>query len=274
MKNLLVRGFFYLGLAVSVAVLQGLFACSPVRASSRAESTQLVPPKPFPAGPGCLPYYRPLVSFQADSIPSDYLALGSVRGYMYVLKKQRAGFVNSWNSFYLGSPVRKIVADDIDANGIIDLVVLTSAGRMFIFDTNTHLLVWESTANDFASVSEFLVEQLDTDRAKELLLCADSRLVIMDGEKLLREYQSSDEFKCEYMLIGDVDNDDEKEIVLDSGFVINAKTLNFEWQTDFFGTRPSLLDVDADGVDELICESTGGALRVYDLDIRQEKTVF
>jgi hypothetical protein len=76
------------------------------------------------------------------------------------------------------------------------------------------------------------------------------------------------------MVIGDVDNDDEKEIVLDSGFVINAKTLNIEWHTDYFGTRPSLADVDDDGIPELICESTGGALRVYDLEIRQEKTLF
>jgi len=219
-------------------------------------------------------HYRAVAAFKADSIPQDYLAVGSARGYVYVLKKKSFGFVNSWNSFYLGAPIKKIAAEDIDGNGAVDLVVMTSAGKMFVFDTGSRQLVWENTSNDFESVSEFLIDQLDPDRARELILCADSRLLVMDGEKLQREYQSADEFKAEYMVICDVDDDDEKEIVLDSGFVINAKTLNIEWQTDFFGTRLTLLDVDNDGVPELICESTGGALKIYDLDIRREKTVF
>lgn len=261
--------------AVSAFVLLLIsLACPSAYASASPDS---LPPKaqnPVLAQGGCPGSYKSLLAFQADTVPRDYVALGSVRGYMYVLRKRGAGYLNVWNSFYLGSPIKKIVADDVDGNGVTDLIVITSAGRMFIFDTSTHLLVWENTSNDFGSVSDFLIDQLDTDKAREIIACADSRLVIMDGEKLLREYQSPDEFRAEYMVIGDVDDDDEKEIVLDSGYVINAKTLNIEWQTDFFGTKLSLLDVDADGVEELICESTGGAIKVYDLDTRQEKTVF
>ena len=216
--------------------------------------------------------YRSVAAFTADSIPQEYVAVGSARGYVYVLKKKGFGFTSSWSTFYLGAPVKKIVAEDIDADAIVELVVLTSAGKMFIFDTSSRQRIWESTANDFDSASEFLVDQLDPDKPKELILCADSRLLILDGETLSREYQSADEYRAEYMVIGDVDDDDEKELVLDSGFVINARTLNMEWQTDPFGTRLSLVDVDDDRVPELVCESTGGALKVYDLAIRQEKT--
>ncbi|MBN1504933.1 MAG: hypothetical protein JW952_07725 [Candidatus Eisenbacteria bacterium] len=219
-------------------------------------------------------HYRAVAAFTADSVPRQYVAVGSARGYVYVSRWMGFGYASTWSTFYLGAPVKKILADDIDANGVVDLVVLTSAGRMFVFDTSTRQLVWENTSNDFESVSEFLIDQLDPDRARELILCADSRLLVLDGERLQREYQSADEFRAEYMVIGDVDDDDEKELVLDSGFVINARTLNIEWQTDFFGTRLTLFDVDDDGVPELVCESTGGALRMYDLDIRQEKTVF
>ncbi|UCF77905.1 MAG: hypothetical protein JSW03_07270 [Candidatus Eiseniibacteriota bacterium] len=218
--------------------------------------------------------FRAMTAFQADSVPRDYIAFGDLRGYMHVLRKKGDGFTSAWSTFYLGSPVKEIVAEDIDGNGVLNLVVITSAGRMFIFNAETRQLLWENTKNDFESVSGIAIDQLDSDRAQELVLCADSRLLILDGEKLLREYQSADQFKADYLVIGDVDDDDEKEIVLDSGFVVNATTLSIEWQTDFFGTRLTLRDIDSDGVEELICESSGGALRVYDLDIRQEKTVY
>jgi len=219
--------------------------------------------------------FRAMASFKADSIPRDYVAFGDVRGYVNVLRKKGAGFVRAWSTFSLGSPVKEIFADDIDADSFVELVVITSAGRMFVFETNTHQLVWENTGNDFKNVSTLVITQLDRDPARELVLFADSRLMVMDGEKLLREYQSADTFDpAEYMVIGDVDNDEEKEIVLDSGFVVNARSLNIEWQTDYFGSKLALCDLDGDRVDELFCESTGGALRVYDLDIRQEKSVF
>jgi hypothetical protein len=218
--------------------------------------------------------FRAMTAFQADSLPHDYVAFGDLRGYMHVLRKKGEGFVSAWSTFYLGSSVKEIVAEDIDGNGALDLVVVTSGGRMFVFDSETRQLVWENTGNDFESLDALVVDQLDRDRAKELILCADSKLLILDGEKFLREYQSADKFEADYMVIGDVDDDGEKEIVLDSGFVVNAGTLSIEWQTDFFGTRLTLCDVDGDGIDELVCESSGGALRVYDLDIRQEKTVY
>jgi hypothetical protein len=218
--------------------------------------------------------FRAMVAFKADSVPHEYVAFGDARGYMHVLRKRGAGFVHAWSTFYLGSPVKEILADDIEPNGIMELIVVTSAGKVFIFDTSTHQRLWENTGNDFESASTLVIDQVDRDPAKELILCADSRLMVMDGEKLLREYQSADKFDAEYMVIGDVDNDGEKEIVLDSGFVVNARSLYIEWQTDYFGTRLALFDVDGDGIDELISESGGGGLRVYDLDIRQEKTVF
>jgi len=218
--------------------------------------------------------FRAMAAFEADSIPHEYVAFGDARGYMHVLKKKGARFVHAWSTFYLGSPVKEILADDIEPNGIMELIVVTSEGKVFIFDTSTRQRLWENTGNDFESASTLVIAQVDRDSAKELILCADSRLMVMDGEKLLREYQSADKFDAEYMVMGDVDNDGEKEIVLDSGFVVNARSLYIEWQTDYFGTRLVLFDFDGDGIDELISESGGGGLRVYDLDIRQEKAVF
>jgi len=219
--------------------------------------------------------FRAMASFRADSVPHSYIAFGDVRGYVNVCRKKGSGFVHAWSTFSLGSPVKEILADDIDADGTVELMVITSEGRLFVFDTGNHQLVWENHANDFVQVSTLLVDQLYKDPPKELILFADSRLMILGGEKMLREYQSADTFDpTEYMVIGDVDNDGEKEVVLDSGFVVNARTLNIEWQTDYFGSKLALFDLDGDGVDELISESTGGGLRVYDLDIRQEKSVF
>jgi hypothetical protein len=254
-----------------ILVLSVVFLC-PLRSEAGA-SRSAVPDTTF--SPGIFAArYRAMAAFKADSVPHEYVAFGDARGYMHVLRKKGAGFVHAWSTFYLGSPVKEILADDIEPNGIIELVVVTSEGKVFIFDTSTRQRLWENTGNDFESASTLVIDQVDRDAAKELIICADSRLMVMDGEKLLREYQSADKFEAEYMVVGDVDNDGEKEIVLDSGFVVSAKNLYIEWQTDYFGTRLTLFDFDGDGIDELISESGGGGLRVYDLDIRQEKAVF
>ena len=265
-----------LALCLSALCLSPVFSAPPDTTTAAPGSHRRGARPPFPeVGPALFAAkYRAVATFKADSIPQDYVAIGSARGYVYVLKKTPFAYADSWNTFNLGAPIKKILADDIDADGVAEILVLTTAGKMYIFDTATHQRVWESSSNDFDNASEFVVDQLDPDVEKEIVLCADSQIIILDGETLLREYQSADQYSAEYMVIGDVDNDDEKEIVLDSGFVINGRTLNMEWQTDFFGTRLSLVDVDDDRVPELISESNGGAIRVYDLDIRQEKTVF
>ena len=66
--------------------------------------------------------------------------------------------------------------------------------------------------------------------------------------------------------------DDELEIVLDIGVVMNAETEEAEWETDPFGSMIELLDIDGDGIQEILAwRSISEPMRIYEADGQREK---
>ena len=69
------------------------------------------------------------------------------------------------------------------------------------------------------------------------------------------------------IVVADVDGDDADEIVLNDGFVYDARFRDLEWQSpESFGERLGTLDLDNDGIVELIGEFPGGQLRIFLID--------
>ena len=63
-------------------------------------------------------------------------------------------------------------------------------------------------------------------------------------------------------------------IVLNDGFVFDARYRDLEWQSpEPFGERMGLLDIDDDTIPEVIGEFQGRFLRVFDIDLRRLKAV-
>ena len=76
------------------------------------------------------------------------------------------------------------------------------------------------------------------------------------------------------ILIGDVDGDDEDEIVLNDGYVFDARFFDLEWKSpEPFGERMGLLDLDEDQIPEVIGEFQGRYLRIFDIDLRRAKSL-
>ena len=76
------------------------------------------------------------------------------------------------------------------------------------------------------------------------------------------------------ILIGDVDGDGEDEIVLNDGYIFDARFFDLEWQSpEPFGERMGLLDLDEDQILEVIGEFQGRYLRIFDIDLRREKSL-
>ncbi len=53
--------------------------------------------------------------------------------------------------------------------------------------------------------------------------------------------------------------------------MIDASTGEVSWQDEVFGNRLELLDIDGDGVLEILTEGDATPLKVWDVDFRQEK---
>jgi hypothetical protein len=70
-----------------------------------------------------------------------------------------------------------------------------------------------------------------------------------------------------------VDGDGAEEIVLNDGYVFDARFRDLEWQSpESFGERLGLRDVDEDDIPEVIGEFQGRLLRIFDIDLRREKS--
>jgi hypothetical protein len=210
-------------------------------------------------------------TLEGDSARQDRLVIADSYGYVNVLKPSERGFKREWKSFHLGSMVKGLFISDLGNDGKLKLIVFTK-DRLFIFDARSHALLWESVESDFTDISCMAIGNFDSsDRHKEMLILAGGVLIIYDGVRYNREWEGTDPYTAQEMVVGDVDGDGEDEVVMNTGFVFGALTHAVEWQTENFGTRLGLIDVDGDGVLEVIGESSGGKLNVYDIDKRQEK---
>ena len=64
------------------------------------------------------------------------------------------------------------------------------------------------------------------------------------------------------------------EIVLNTGAVIDSQSFDLEWEGPNYGDHIKLVDLDGDGVLEVLGQSGDRILRVYDIDLRQIKVPF
>lgn len=206
-----------------------------------------------------------------DSVGAAQLVLADAYGYVNLFGPTKSGYKRAWKSFHLGGNVKGLHVHDIGQDGKLKIVVHTTA-RIFIFDARSHTLLWESVESDFTDISTLAIGQFDaSDDQHELLVLAGGVLLIIDGNRYNREWEGSDPYTAQEMVVGDVDGDGEDEVVMNTGFVFGALSHMIEWQTENFGTRLGLIDIDDDGILEVVGETTGGRLSVYDIDKRQEK---
>jgi hypothetical protein len=115
------------------------------------------------------------------------------------------------------------------------------------------------------------VANVDSDPQQEIVFCADAHLHMYDSVTQFLEWESNEEFEAQDMEIGDVDEDGQIELILNTGYVLDVRFRDLEWQTERFGDRIALFDVDEDGVLELIGEFSDHMIRIYDMDLRREK---
>jgi hypothetical protein len=200
-------------------------------------------------------------------------ALGDAHGFLHVFEERGQAYDEIWLSEYLESAVAGLFVDDVNLDGLMEIVVYTENGRIHFLDGANYRTLWSNQPEDYASMTAMLLSNVDDDDQVELIFVADGRLHIYDGRYQFEEWRSDQaNITATKIVLGDVDGDGAEEIVLNDGFVFGARYHDLEWQSpESFGERIVLLDVDDDTIPEVIGEFQGRFLRIFDVDLRRMK---
>ena len=203
------------------------------------------------------------------------IVYGDANGRVHVLEGNDNRFAEVWVSEYLEGAVAGVFVTDVNDDELQEVVVFTDRGRIYYIDSRDYRTIWSNPPGEYEHITCQGVHNTDDDPQPELLFCADGYLIVYDGRDQYEQWRSDQSnLTARQLLIGDVDGDGEKEIVLNDGYVFDARFFDLEWQSpDPFGERLGLLDIDEDGILELIGEFQGRYLRVFDVDLRREKSL-
>lgn len=205
----------------------------------------------------------------------ERFALGDAHGFLHVYEQREQAYQEVWISETFESGIAGLFLADVNLDDLDEIVLYTENGRIHFLDGAGYRTLWSSPHGDYGAMTAMTLHNVDDDEQVELLFVADGRLHIYDGRDQFEEWRSDqDNITATEILVGDVDGDGAEEIVLNDGFVFDARYRDLEWQSpEPFGERMGLLDIDDDTIPEVIGEFQGRFLRVFDIDLRRLKAV-
>ena len=203
------------------------------------------------------------------------VVLGGANGVLHVLEERHGALEEIWLSRYLEGAVNGLFVGDVNADGRPVIVVFTDRGRIHYFDAINYTLLWSNPPGEYERITAQAVCNIDDDPQLELLFVANGRLIIYDGRDRFEKWRSDqDNLTTTAILVADIDGDGQFQVVLNDGYVFDARFRNLKWQYgEPFGDRLGVLDIDNNGIMELIGEFRGRFIRVFDLNLRREKSL-
>lgn len=205
------------------------------------------------------------------------MVYGEDLGFIRVLSADNNGnFKETWKSPPLNSPVRGVFVDNLDNTGEAEIVAYTLEGNIFIFGYDTHEQKYKTPDGTYQSINCMLITNMDDDPVKELLFITKAgKMVQFDPITKFEEWTSTDTYTATDMVIGNVDNDPDTELVLNTGEVLNLRFKSVEWKMEGNLVNPNsrlyLMDMDSDDILELIIQYDQSYVRIIDVDQRREK---
>lgn len=217
---------------------------------------------------------KPIALLPVDNLDGVTMVYGDRYFIVRVVRITERGVQTLWRSSALeGGAIQEILVEDLDGRGGYDIIVRTQSGQVYVFD-DTYASRWSSVNEGFRAVSALTIANLDNDPAYEILAIADNQMVVYDGDQFVREQQFNQVVpNVLEVMVGNVDSDREPEIILNNGRVLDSLTGDPEWETSPFGNSIELIDIDGDGILEVIGFGQPGqnTIRIFDVDERQEK---
>jgi hypothetical protein len=201
-----------------------------------------------------------------------FTALGERFGTVIIIKHTGQGAERVWKSNQLSGIPDEVLTADLVGDGLDDAIICrTNAGKVYVWSMDNYALLWESLPSEYQTITCFTTMNMDEDEANEIVLLADKKIVYIDGSTFNKEWTSLNPFEATMIRCGDVDGDGRVEIVLNSGQVIDSVSGSIEWEEKTFFQNIELLDIDGDGMPEVLTENgLSGPLKVFDMDYGNE----
>jgi len=201
-----------------------------------------------------------------------YLVIAERFGTVQVVKLSSRGAQREWKSIQLSGVPDEVITADLDADGLEDSIICrTNAGKIYVWSMDGFTLLWESLPSEYSKITCFTTASMDDDPSNEIVFLADTRLVYVDGVSFNKDWSSIDTYDATMIRCGDVDGDGRVEVVLNSGQVLDSVSGSVEWEEESFFQYIELLDIDGDGMPEVLTDNGfGGPLKVYDMDYGNE----
>jgi hypothetical protein len=213
---------------------------------------------------------KPMALLPVTDEPGQTLIYGDRYGYARAIHMDGSRSSEIWRSRILDGVVYEILVEDLEGDGRVEIIVRTQGGRLYVFDEQFNER-WQNLEEDYSEISAMTIANMDDDPAYEFVLLADGKIDYVDGQDHDRQFRSTQSYRATEILVGNVDSDASLEIVLNTGTVLDAVLGEPDWVTEPFGILIDLLDIDGDGLDEIIGFNLGQNLRIFDVDEQQEK---
>lgn len=192
-------------------------------------------------------------------------------GNIHVLRYTDKGWKLDWKLANLGAKIANFLIDDIEGDGVLELIVATVNGQILIYSMDTYDVLWENLESRFEKITTMVVADIDNDPQLEFIIIADDRIHVMDGLNKSRQWISSRRFQPREIIVDNVDKDEQLEIILNTGIVIDSRFFNVEVEWDKpFGERIMTGDMNNDGIPEVIGEFSDYSLRIFDVYAERE----
>jgi len=204
--------------------------------------------------------------------PGMFLILAERFGTVLVIKQTPRGSERVWKSNQLSGVPEEVITADLDGDGLEDAFICrTNTGKIYVWDMEDYTQIWESLPQDYRVISCMTTANIDEDRENEIVMVADNRIVYINGLNFTKDFSSVNEYSATMVRCGDVDGDGRVEVVLNSGQVIDSVSEAIEWEEQTFFRHIELLDIDGDGVPEVLTEDgLNGPIKVFRMDYGNE----
>jgi len=199
------------------------------------------------------------------------MAFGSNFNAVHIYRLTQGRTEEVWKSRPLDGFVQELLVTDMDGDGLNDaLVSRNSSGRIYVWALDGYRELYVSLPSDYIDISCFTAANMDDDPATELVVIANSLIHYIDGITFNRQWTSLNNYEATQMRCGDVDGDGQMEIVLNTGQVLDGRTGNIEWEDYQFNVWIELLDMNGDGVLDVITSGPGQPLRAFAVNFQSQ----
>jgi hypothetical protein len=206
-------------------------------------------------------------AFQYGSADNDNLRFlyADKLNHIHVYRLEDGRFELDWQLTNFGSRLTSMFVADLFGEDKPMLVISTFGGRIMVYDMDGYDLVWENLEDPFENVEYLVAGNVDSDPQQELIFVAEEKLIIYDSLNHTFEWVSQVPVRAQMIKLANVDSDEQLEIILNTGIIIDSKFYNVEFEWDRpFGARIELFDLNGDGIPEIWGEEPDFTLHVFD----------